>query len=105
MPRKKPQSKLVRGYSAWTKKKLMNEAKNVARWNPWLAHDWMKEATDGLTMDEYELVEYHDKVAGEINAHWKMISGMSYFNPKTFWNEMPAKMITKIIPDDDYDTS
>ena len=106
MPRKKQQSNLIRGYSAWSKKKLIHQAVNVARWNPWLAHKWMEEAIDGLSiMDdlEFEIIEAHDKAADIINSAWRALPSYRYHNPKTFWNEMPPKMIGKVVSDTEYD--
>lgn len=103
MPKKKQESKLLLGYSAWSSKKLIKEATNVARWNPWLAHEWMEEATRGLSIDNYDVVDYHDAAVDKINNHWKMISRMRFYNQKDFWNGLPPRMIKKIISDDEYD--
>ena len=106
MPRKKQQSNLIRGYSAWSKKKLIHQAVNVARWNPWLAHKWMEEAIDGLSiMDdlEFEIIEAHDKAADRINTWWRSLTRYRFYNPKTFWSEMSPKMIGKVVSDTEYD--
>ena len=104
MPKKKPESKLISGYSAWSNKRLMNEAVNVSRWNPWLAHEWMHEATRGLSIvDQIDLIDHHDAAADKINKHWKMLTRMKFYDAKTFWDGLPPKMIKKIISDDEYD--
>ena len=103
MPKKAVQVNLIKGYSPWAKKHTINQAKNVARWNPWLAHEWMDEAARGLSIDHFDLIEYYDKVADEINLNWKTRTRYRFYNQKEFWNGLPPKMIRKIIPDDDYD--
>ena len=102
MPRKKQESNLTTGYSNWSKRKLINEAINVARWNPWLAHNWMSEATDGLSIENFDLIDYHDAAADRINDYWNKISRMVYYDAKSFWNNLPPKMIKKIVSDDEY---
>ena len=52
MPKKAVQVNLIKGYSPWAKRYTINQAKNVARWNPWLAHEWMDEAARGLSIDQ-----------------------------------------------------
>ncbi len=103
MPKKTEQVNLIKGYSPWSKRYTMNQAKNVARWNPWMAHGWMEEAARGLSIDHFDLIEYHDKVADEINQGWKNRTKYRFYNQKEFWSGLPPKMIRKIIPDDDYD--
>tara|TARA_Y100000296_G_C5104622_1_gene221862 strand:- start:211 stop:528 length:318 start_codon:yes stop_codon:yes gene_type:complete len=103
MPKKKQESKFGAGYSAWTKKKLIKEATNVARWDPWIAHNWMTEAARGLSIEDFDLVEFHDVAADKINNYWINLRKMRYYNSKVFWKSMPPKLITKIISDDDYD--
>ena len=103
MPKKVIKDKLVTGYSPWPKRYTMDQAKNVARWNPWMAHDWMDEAARGLSIDHFDLIEYHDKVVDEINQGWKNRTKYRFYNQKEFWGGLPPKMIRKIIPDDDYD--
>ena len=44
MAKKSVQSNLISGYSAWSRSRTIDEAHNISRWNPWLAHEWMKEA-------------------------------------------------------------
>ena len=103
MPRKKQESKLTTGYSNWSKRKLINEAVNVARWNPWLAHDWMTEATNGISIENFDLIDHHDTAASKINDHWNKISRMFYYDAKVFWNNIPPKMIKKLISNNEYD--
>ena len=39
MPKKTEKSKLIQGYNPWTRSRTLDEAKNIARWSPWLAHE------------------------------------------------------------------
>ena len=103
MPKRIKKDKLATGYSPWPKKYTIDQAKNVARWNPWMAHDWMDEAARGLSIDHFDLIEYHDKVANQINTDWRNRVRYRFHNQKDFWNGLPPKMIPKIISDDEYD--
>ena len=103
MPKKVVQDKLVTGYSPWPKRYTIDQAKNVARWNPWLAHEWMNEASRSLSIEDYILIEYHDKIADQINTDWRNRTKYHFHNQKEFWNGLPPKMIPKIISDDEYD--
>ena len=102
MPKKSQKIDLIPGYSPWPKRYTMDQAKNVARWNPWLAHDWMIEASRGLSIEDFNLVEYHDKIANQINNGWKKQTTYQWYKPKDFWNGLPPKMIRKIMSDDEY---
>lgn len=73
------------GYSDWGIKRLIREAENVARWNPWLAHAWMKEALDQISLDRPFFQEYDDAV-GRINAYWKLLPKFRWYDEATFWN-------------------
>jgi len=103
MPKKATQSNLITGYSDWSKVKTIKEAINVARWNPWLAHEWMEEAARGLSLDQFDIIDFHDEAADKINADWRTRSKYRFYKEKDFWNGLPPKKIRKIIPDDDYD--
>ena len=45
-------------YSDWGIKRTIREAENVARWNPWKAHEWMNEARDRMDLDNMFFDEY-----------------------------------------------
>ena len=107
MPKKKDTTgNLISGYDDWSVTKLIDEAKNVARWNPWLAHQWMKEAANRInSIEQYRLIDKHDDAVDQINAYWRMISKMRFYDAKTFWSDerglaVPPKMLAKIISDD-----
>ena len=42
----------------WSVLRTIREAENIARWNPWKAHEWMEEARNRL--DIYD-APYHDQ--------------------------------------------
>jgi len=92
----------LNNYSDWSVKKLVDESKNVARWNPWIAHDWMREASYQIIgIDQYRLIEYHDAAVEQINAYWRTLTRMRFYKEKEFWQGMRPKMLTKMVPDDD----
>ena len=62
MPKKTKESKLLRGYSDWSRLKTFKEAVNVSRWNPWLAHEWMNEACRGISINDYLVMEINRRM-------------------------------------------
>ena len=72
------------GYSVWPTRRTISEAENVARWNPWLAHAWMNEALDELSLERPFFNEYDDAVA-RINARWQLLEQFHWFNVVEFW--------------------
>lgn len=103
MSKKSVQSNLVSGYSAWSRSRTIDEAHNIARWNPWLAHDWMKEAIDGTSIADYDILEKHDRIATKINHLWRRRKSYRWYDEKEFWDGVPPKMISKCVSDDEYD--
>ncbi len=74
------------GYSDWGIKRTIREAENVARWNPWLAHAWMIEARDALSLEAPYFSEY-DSAVERINKHWLMLKRFRWFNEGDFWEK------------------
>jgi hypothetical protein len=72
------------GYSDWGIKRTIREAENVARWNPWLAHAWMSEAKNQLSLDSPYYSEY-DAAVERINAYWDSIKSHRWYNEAEFW--------------------
>ena len=54
MPKKTEKSTLIQGYSTWSRRRTIDEAKNIARWSPWIAHEWMAESIQGASIDEFD---------------------------------------------------
>ena len=74
------------GYSDWSIRRTISEAENVARWNPWLAHEWMGEARNRISIHAPFYDEY-DRAVERINAYWKTLPRMHYHNPRDFWSK------------------
>ena len=72
------------GYSVWDVRRTIREAENVARWNPWLAHAWMEEARNDLSLDKPFFTEY-DNAVTRINARWRLLSTFHWFDENAFW--------------------
>lgn len=72
------------GYSVWDTRRTIREAENVARWNPWLAHAWMSEARDELSLDRAFFTEFDDAVS-RINARWLLLERFHWFDSTAFW--------------------
>ena len=47
MPKKTERTSFVPGYNVWSRRRTIDEAKNIARWSPWIAHEWMAETSEG----------------------------------------------------------
>lgn len=72
------------GYSVWSFGRLIREAENVARWNPWVAHAWMEEARNRLSLDVPYYSEFN-YTAERINAHWELLKKFPWFDEGEFW--------------------
>ena len=44
MPKKSETTSPSFGYDSWSRRRTIDEAKNIARWSPWTAHEWMAES-------------------------------------------------------------
>tara|TARA_Y100000593_G_C4075042_1_gene221044 strand:+ start:201 stop:533 length:333 start_codon:yes stop_codon:yes gene_type:complete len=103
MPKKSEKNPFVAGYNVWSRRRTIDEAKNIARWAPWTAHEWMEESIQGASIDEFEILERHDQAADEINAMWRRRSKHYYYDEKEFWGGVPPKMIPKCLSNNEYD--
>ena len=72
------------GYSVWDVRRTIREAENVSRWNPWLAHAWMEEARNELSLDKPFFNEY-DTAVVRINARWLLLTSFTWFDQINFW--------------------
>ena len=73
------------GYSDWGVRRTIREAENVSRWNPWLAHAWMEEAHDQLSLDAPFFDEF-DAAVERINTYWLTIAKFRWYDETSFWN-------------------
>lgn len=73
------------GYSVWETRRTIREAENISRWNPWLAHAWMNEARDELSLERPFFADY-DAAVDRINAYWIMLTRFAWFNESEFWS-------------------
>ena len=93
---KAKQSILTRiGYSDWSVRRTINEAANIARWSPWLAHEWMEEAAARLDIMYAPYHEEYNQAVKRINALWKKHRQYRWFNEREFWK---ASAIEKGVP-------
>lgn len=72
------------GYSVWSFGRLIREAENVARWNPWVAHAWMEEARNKLSLDAPFYREFNS-TAQRINYRWALLKKFRWFDEVEFW--------------------
>ena len=76
----------IKGFSSWPIRRTINEAENIARWNPWLAHQWMEEARQSLSLDNPFYCEF-DEACSRINARWKNKERYHWYPNSNFWNQ------------------
>lgn len=101
---KAKQSVLTRiGYSDWSVRRTIDEAENIARWSPWLAHEWMEEAAARLDIMYAPHHDYYDAAVKRINAYWKQHRKYRWFNEREFWKDgktyLPPKMLDPLFND------
>ena len=83
---KAKQSVLTRiGYSDWSVRRTIDEAENIALWQPWIAHEWMEEAAARLDIVYAPHHDYYDAAVKRINAYWKQHRRYRWFNEREFW--------------------
>jgi hypothetical protein len=74
------------GYCDWGIKRTIREAENISRWNPWLAHQWMDEAHDRISLDDPYYSDFNNAVE-RINYSWLRMHRFRWFNESSFWTK------------------
>lgn len=82
--KKKVYTHLSSGYDSWGIIRTLREAENIARWNPWIAHAWMEEARQEISLDKPFFNEF-DAAVDRINAHWILLQKFHWFDEAAFW--------------------
>lgn len=89
------------GYSTWNVRRTIREAENVARWNPWKAHEWFEEARERINIDTAPFFEEYDAAARRVNAYWISLQNKRYYDMREFWKKdktfIPPKLIETIL--------
>ena len=75
------------GYSDWSVRRTIWEAENIARWKPWIAHEWMEEAAARLDIVYAPHHDEYDAAVKRINAMWKKHRQYRWFNEREFWKD------------------
>ena len=101
---KAKQSILTRiGYSDWSVRRTIDEAENIARWQPWIAHEWMEEAAARLDIVYAPYHDEYDAAVKRINTMWKKNRQYRWFNEREFWKDgktyLPPKMLDQLFDD------
>jgi len=85
------------GYTDWSVRRTLREAENIARWSPWIAHEWMEEAQNRLDIRTAPFHEDYNATVHRINQLWKSIAKTHYYSQKEFWAKgkfsLPPKML------------
>ena len=85
------QSVFHAGYNVWSVRRTIDEARNIARYSPWKAHEWMQEAYNRLDLYEAPFHEQYDQAVHEINALWRSLETYSWFDKREFWTKGKAQ--------------
>lgn len=75
----------VTGYNDWSVMRTIREAENIARWNPWKAHEWMEEARQRLDLFNAPYHDQFDTAVHNINNLWRSNMCCHWYDSKTFW--------------------
>ena len=75
----------VTGYHDWSVMRTIREAENIARWNPWKAHEWMEEARQRLDLFNAPYHDQFDTAVHNINNLWRSNMRCHWYDSKTFW--------------------
>jgi len=75
------------GYSDWSVRRTIWEAENIARWQPWLCHEWMEEAAARLDIQYAPFHDEYDAAVKRINAMWKKNTSYRWYNEREFWKD------------------
>ena len=65
--------------------RTIREAENIARWNPWKAHEWMEEARQRLDLFNAPYHDQFDDAVHRINHLWRSNMRCHWYDSKTFW--------------------
>lgn len=89
------------GYSTWNVRRTISEAENVARWNPWKAHEWFEEARERINIYDAPFFEEFDKAVSRVNAYWISLRSKRYYNEREFWKKekvfIPPKLVEPML--------
>ena len=75
------------GYTVWSVRRTITEAENVARWNPWVAHEWFDEARGRLDIYDAPFHEDYDRAVKRVNYYWRSLRRMRYYDEREFWKK------------------
>jgi hypothetical protein len=97
MPRvKKRDINSIRGgsnFTDWSIKRTIDEAANIARWNPPIALQWFEEAACRLDISMPEYMDYYDKYAKQTNKYWSQLESYRWFDKKDYWGDMAIRRV------------
>jgi len=97
MPRAKKRDantiRLVSNFTNWTIRRTVDEAANIARWNPPIALEWFEEAASRLDISMPEYMDYYNKHAKRTNKMWSNLESYRWFDKKDYWGDMAIRRV------------
>jgi hypothetical protein len=85
------------GYSDWSVLRTIREAENIARWNPWKAHEWMDEAYQRLDIYGAPYHDEYEAAVQRINSLWRANTKCHWYDPKEFWKDGKVSLSPKML--------
>lgn len=73
----------VKGLNTWDSRKVISECKNLVKWNPILAIEWMEEEYDNI--QNQRLKDFWTKTANQINFYIDSFEKSAIFNHEEYW--------------------
>lgn len=74
-----------KGLNTWSSKQVIRESKNLVKWNPILAIQWMQDEKQNIQSEEIKL--FWTKTAKEINNTIDKIEKSATFNHTEYWGD------------------
>jgi|TARA_R110001592_G_scaffold62234_1_gene190205 hypothetical protein len=97
MPRvKKRDTNTIRvasSFTDWSIRRTVDEAANVARWNPPIALQWFEEAASRLDISMPEYMDYYDKHAKRTNKMLSNLETYRWYDKKNYWGDMAIRRV------------
>jgi len=76
---------IVRNYNQWSSQDNINYSRNISRWNPALAIEWMEQLANRI--ESPVIIAEYNKGVRQINATIDSIMSQRYYVKDTYWGK------------------
>ena len=99
----KKSNKPLIGYGFWDERQTIKECKNLVRWNPPMALEYMEHASNRIANMNSMIIRDYNKSAQEINEYLDVLERQRYYNKKEVWGQEISSRLEEIYePLDEY---